>query len=86
MINYKTHNILWNLNPRNLKIRSRWNYPPQHIVSKTLDPTIYCDLDLLNVGNCALVFGLENGILDHPHPNLPPSRGKELMVLSTTAF
>ena len=50
MINYKTHNILWNLNPRNLKIRSRWNYPPQHIVSKTLDPTIYCDLDLLNVG------------------------------------
>ena len=51
MINYKTHNILWNLNPRNLKIRSRWNYPPQHIVSKTLDPTIYCDLDLLNVGS-----------------------------------
>ena len=60
MINYKTHNILWNLNPRNLKIRSRWNYPPQHIVSKTLDPTIYCDLDLLNVGQSKIEIYYRN--------------------------
>ena len=28
-----------------------------------------------------LVFGLGNGFIDHPHPSLPPSRGKELVVL-----